>query len=149
MRAVVQRVSGASVSVDSEIVGRADKGILVYLGVASGDTEADASYLADKAANLRIFEDAEGKMNRSVHEEGGAALVISQFTLLADARKGRRPSYSEAAAPEAAKALYLRFVELLRSYLPSVETGIFQAEMRVSYVNEGPVTILLDSKKAF
>ena len=149
MRAVVQRVSGASVSVDGEIVGRADKGILVYLGVASGDTEADASYLADKAANLRIFEDAEGKMNRSVLEEGGSALVISQFTLLADARKGRRPSYSEAAAPEAAKALYARFVELLRSYLPGVETGIFQAEMRVSYVNEGPVTILLDSKRAF
>jgi D-tyrosyl-tRNA(Tyr) deacylase len=149
MRAVVQRVSGASVSVGGEIVGRAEKGILVYLGVALGDTEKDAAYLADKAANLRIFEDAEGKMNRSVIDEGGQALVISQFTLLADARKGRRPSYSDAAPPDQAKPLYERFVEELSRHLCSVETGVFQAEMRVAYVNEGPITILLDSRKGF
>jgi D-aminoacyl-tRNA deacylase len=149
MRAVVQRVSDASVAVRGETVGRAEKGILVYLGVASGDTERDAAYLAEKAAMLRIFEDAEGKMNRSAADEGGSALVISQFTLLADARKGRRPSYSDAAAPELAKPLYECFVEALREHLGRVETGIFQAEMRVSYTNEGPVTILLDSKKLF
>jgi D-tyrosyl-tRNA(Tyr) deacylase len=149
MRAVVQRVSGAAVSVEGKVAGAAERGILVYLGVALGDTEADAAYLADKAANLRIFEDGEGKMNRSVADEGGAALVISQFTLLADARKGRRPSYSDAAPPEAAKPLYERFVELLRAQGLAVETGVFQAEMRVSYTNEGPVTILLDSKKQF
>jgi D-aminoacyl-tRNA deacylase len=149
MRAVVQRVTGASVIVGGEVAGRAERGILVYLGVAAGDSESDAVWLADKAANLRIFEDAAGVMNRSAVEEGGSALVISQFTLLADARKGRRPSYSGAAGPEEAKPLYERFVELLRGYLPRVETGLFQAEMRVAYVNEGPVTILLDSKKDF
>jgi D-aminoacyl-tRNA deacylase len=148
VRAVVQRVSQARVEAEGEARGAADRGILVYLGVALGDTEADAAWLAEKAANLRIFEDAEGKMNLSVLESGGSALVISQFTLLADARKGRRPSYSEAAPPEAARPLYQRFVELLRGFLP-VETGLFQASMRVSYVNEGPVTILLDSRKAF
>jgi len=130
-----------------ETIGRADAGILVYLGVAAGDTEADAAWIADKAACLRIFEDAEGKMNSSVIEAGGSALVISQFTLLADSRKGRRPSYSDAAPPDDAKHLYERFVEVLRTYLPRVETGIFQANMRVSYTNEGPVTIILDSRK--
>jgi D-tyrosyl-tRNA(Tyr) deacylase len=149
MRAVVQRVSEARVDVGEVRVGSAERGILVYLGVAKGDTGDDAAWLADKAANLRIFEDALGKMNRSAADEGCSALVISQFTLLADARKGRRPSYSGAAAPEAAKLLYERFVELLRVHLTSVETGVFQAEMRVSCVNEGPVTILLDSKKTF
>lgn len=149
MRAVVQRVSDARVEVDGSTIGRADRGILVYLGVAAGDSESDAAWLAEKASNLRIFEDTEGKMNLSAIDVGGAALVISQFTLLADARKGRRPSYSDAAPPEAAKPLYERFVELLRGYIPKVETGLFQAEMRVSYVNEGPVTILLDSKKLF
>jgi D-aminoacyl-tRNA deacylase len=149
MRAVVQRVRDARVEVGGEIAGSAEAGILVYLGVASVDSEADAEWLAEKAANLRIFEDAAGKMNRSVVDVGGSALVISQFTLLADARKGRRPSYSEAAAPDAAKPLYERFVELLRGYIPRVEAGVFQADMRVTYTNEGPVTILLDSKKAF
>jgi D-aminoacyl-tRNA deacylase len=149
MRAVVQRVSSATVSVSGKVEGAIDEGILVYLGVASGDNETDAAYLAEKAANLRIFQDAEGKMNASVVDEGGGALVISQFTLLADARKGRRPSYSDAAPPEAAKPLYERFVEALRGHIAKVETGIFQAEMRVSYTNEGPVTILLDSKKQF
>ena len=149
MRAVVQRISRASVEVDGVVRGKADKGILVYVGVARGDSEKDAAWLAEKAANLRIFEDAYGKMNRSTVEEGGSALVISQFTLLADARKGRRPSYSEAAEPADALILYDRFVDSLKGYLPRVETGVFQAEMRVAYVNEGPVTILLDSKKAF
>jgi D-aminoacyl-tRNA deacylase len=149
MRAVVQRVSSATVSVGGKVEGAIDEGILVYLGVASGDDETDAAYLAEKAANLRIFQDAEGKMNASVVDEGGGALVISQFTLLADARKGRRPSYSDAAPPEAAKPLYERFVEALRGHIAKVATGVFQAEMRVSYTNEGPVTILLDSKKQF
>jgi D-aminoacyl-tRNA deacylase len=149
VRAVVQRVSAARVEVEGRLVGSAERGILVYLGVAEGDTEADAAFLADKAANLRIFEDGEGVMNRSVSDEGGSALVISQFTLLADARKGRRPSYSLAANPVWARPLYERFVALLRASLGQVETGVFQAEMRVSYTNEGPVTILLDSKKAF
>jgi D-tyrosyl-tRNA(Tyr) deacylase len=149
LRAVVQRVSGASVEVGGVVRGSADRGILVYVGVAKGDTGKDAAWLAEKAANLRIFEDAEGKMNRSVVDEGGSALVISQFTLLADARKGRRPSYSDAAEPAVAQPLYDRFVESLKDYLPCVGTGVFQAEMRVSCVNEGPVTILLDSTKSF
>jgi len=149
VRAVVQRVSGASVSVDGRIVGKADRGLLVYLGVASGDTAEDASWIADKIAELRIFQDSSGAMNRSAREEGAAALVISQFTLLADARKGRRPSYSNAARPEDAKPLYEAFVELLRAKLGQVESGVFQATMRVASTNEGPVTILLDSKKSF
>jgi D-aminoacyl-tRNA deacylase len=149
LRAVVQRVSNASVEVNGRVAGSAGRGILVYIGVARGDTEDDAVWLAEKAANLRIFEDAEGRMNASVVAEGGSALVISQFTLLADARQGRRPSYSDAAAPELARALYDRFVECLRTYVSRVETGVFQAKMRVSYINEGPVTILLDSKKTF
>jgi D-aminoacyl-tRNA deacylase len=149
MRSVVQRVADARVEVGGRTVGAADRGILVYLGVAKGDGETDVAWMADKVANLRIFEDSEGKMNRSVIDSGGSALVISQFTLLADARKGRRPSYSAAAGPEEAKPLYESFVELLRSRLPRVETGLFQAEMRVSYVNEGPITILLDSRKSF
>jgi D-aminoacyl-tRNA deacylase len=149
LRAVVQRISGATVEVEGAATGSADRGILVYVGVARGDSDEDAAWLAEKAANLRIFEDAEGRMNASVVEEGGSALVISQFTLLADARKGRRPSYSEAAPPEIAMPLYERFVELLKNRVPRVETGVFQAAMRVSYVNEGPVTILLDSRKTF
>jgi D-aminoacyl-tRNA deacylase len=149
MRAVVQRVSDATVEVAGETIGRARRGLLVYLGVAVGDTGADAEWLAEKAANLRIFEDDGGTMNLSVLDVGGEALVISQFTLLADARKGRRPSYSDAASPSDAKPLYEGFVELLRAQGLPVQTGLFQAEMRVSYVNEGPVTILLDSRKSF
>jgi D-tyrosyl-tRNA(Tyr) deacylase len=149
VRAVVQRVSGAKVEVGGEVSGEAEKGILVYVGVAKGDTEWDAEWLAGKAASLRIFEDETGAMNLSVLEAGGSALVVSQFTLLADARKGRRPSYSEAAPPDLARHLYEAFVSAIRIHVPRVETGVFQAEMRVSYVNEGPVTILLDSKKAF
>jgi D-tyrosyl-tRNA(Tyr) deacylase len=149
LRAVLQRVSAARVDVGGTTVGSVERGLLIYLGVARGDNEADASWLADKAANLRIFEDGDGIMNRSVVDEGGSVLVVSQFTLLADARKGRRPSYSEAAAPEVARPLYEGFVERLRAFVPSVETGVFQAEMKVAYTNDGPITILLDSKKAF
>jgi D-tyrosyl-tRNA(Tyr) deacylase len=149
MRAVVQRVADASVSVDGAATGRVEKGILVYVGVARGDTEDDAVWMADKAANLRIFEDADGKMNLSVVDVGGSALVVSQFTLLADARKGRRPSYSGAADPSLARELYERFVDALRGKIGRVETGVFQAEMAVRYTNQGPVTILLDSKGAF
>jgi D-aminoacyl-tRNA deacylase len=149
LRAVIQRVSSARVEVAGLVAGSIGRGILVYLGAARDDAEGDAAWLAEKAASLRIFEDDGGLMNRSVLDVGGSALVISQFTLLADARKGRRPSYSEAARPEAARPLYELFVELLKTFIPGVETGVFQAEMRVTSVNEGPVTILLDSKKSF
>lgn len=149
MRAVVQRVSRASVTVDGRVAGKLGRGLLVYLGVASGDRIEDALWMADKVADLRIFEDSSGTMNRSARDEGVAALVISQFTLLADARKGRRPSYSAAAKPEEARALYETFIEALRHKLISVESGVFQATMRVESTNEGPVTILLDSTKIF
>lgn len=149
MRAVVQRVSAASVAVLGRVVGSAERGVLVYLGVARGDEGEDADYLADKVAGLRIFEDGEGKMNLSVAEIGGQALVISQFTLMADARKGRRPSYSDAAEPETAKLLYERFAEALAAAGVPTAKGVFQASMRVAYVNEGPVTVLLDSRKQF
>jgi D-aminoacyl-tRNA deacylase len=149
LRAVVQRISSASVEVEGVVTGSVARGILVYLGVAAGDKEEDALWMAEKAANLRIFEDAEGTMNRSSIDEDGSALVISQFTLLADARRGRRPSYSAAAESELARRLYALFISSLAGYLRSVETGVFQAEMRVTSVNEGPVTILLDSTKLF
>jgi len=149
VRAVVQRVTGASVRVEGEVVGAIESGLLAYIGVAAGDGAEDAAWMADKIANLRIFMDAEEKMNRSVIDEGGSVLAVSQFTLLADARKGRRPSYSDAAAPDEAKRLFELFVEDLRPLVPRVETGRFQAVMRVAYVNEGPITILLDSKKTF
>ncbi len=149
MRAVVQRVSEARVTVDGETVGAIGPGLVAYIGVAAGDGRADAAWMADKVANLRIFMDSEEKMNRSVIDEGGSVLAISQFTLLADARKGRRPSYSDAAPPDEAKALFESFVEELRPLVGRVETGRFQAVMRVAYVNEGPITILLDSRKTF
>ncbi len=149
MRAVVQRVSDGRVTVGGELVGQVAQGLLVYLGVATGDTEQDAAYLADKIAGLRIFMDAEEKMNLSVQDVGGGALVISQFTLLADARKGRRPSYSDAAAPAQAEELYRRFMDGLQTQGVPVEAGVFQTVMRVSCTNEGPVTILLDSRKTF
>lgn len=149
MRAVVQRVSGASVSVDGREVGAIDRGLLVYVGAGKEDGKADVEWLAEKVANLRVFEDAAGLMNRSLLEEAGDALAVSQFTLFADARKGRRPSYSDAAAPEIARPLFDAFVAALRAKGLRVETGEFGASMRVAYVNEGPVTILLDSKKAF
>lgn len=149
MRAVVQRVSRAQVAVDGEIVGRIGLGLLVLLGVGSEDGEADAVYLAEKITGLRIFEDDQGKMNRNVEGAGGSLLVVSQFTLYGDVRRGKRPSFDEAAPPEKAKALYELFVEKIRTTGLPCETGQFQAMMQVELTNEGPVTILLDSKKNF
>lgn len=149
MRAVLQRVSDASVKVSNEVVGEIAAGLLVLLGVARDDTNTDADYLAEKIVNLRIFSDNEGKMNRSLLETGGSMLVVSQFTLYGDVRRGRRPSYSDAAEPDKANSLYEYFVERLRSFGVRVETGVFQAMMKVSLTNEGPVTILLDSRKLF
>jgi D-tyrosyl-tRNA(Tyr) deacylase len=149
MRAVIQRVSRAKVTVDSQTVGTIERGFLVLLGVGQGDTAADAEYLADKTAGLRVFADAEGKMNLALAEAGGAVLVVSQFTLYGDCRKGRRPSFDEAAAPELANSLYEKYVEALRSRGLHVETGTFQATMDVELVNDGPVTLLLDSRKMF
>lgn len=149
MRAVVQRVSRASVQVEAETVGSIDDGLLVLLGVAQEDKEGDAEYLADKIVGLRIFEDAEGKMNRSVIDVAGAVLAVSQFTLFGDVRRGKRPSFDAAARPEQAVKLYEYFVSRVRAAGVRCETGKFQAMMNVELVNAGPVTILLDSKKAF
>ncbi len=149
MRAVLQRVSSARVEVDGRIVGEIGRGLMVLVGVEDGDAENDVRYLAEKTAQLRIFEDDAGKMNLSVEEIGGQVLVVSQFTLLADCRKGRRPGFSRAAAPETADACYLRFVEILRQRGLAVATGQFQAAMDVHLVNEGPVTLLLDSRKGY
>lgn len=149
MRAVIQRVSQASVSVDGAVVGRIGTGLLVLLGVARGDDEAAAEYLAEKTAGLRIFEDDTGKMNRSVAEAGGSVLVVSQFTLYGDVRKGKRPSFDRAAPPEPANRLYEHFVAQLRAAGIQCETGRFQAMMDVELVNDGPVTILLDSEREF
>jgi len=149
MRAVVQRVREASVTVEGRETGRIGPGLLILLGVAQGDSERDVAYLAKKCAEVRIFEDAEGKMNRSVKEIGGRALVVSQFTLLADCRKGRRPSFTGAAPPDEAERLYERFVERLRAEGLAVATGVFGAMMDVASVNAGPVTLLLDSSRLF
>lgn len=145
MRMVIQRVAEASVSVAGQVVGQIGKGIAVLLGVANGDTTQAADYLARKLVNLRIFEDAAGKMNLSVQEVGGELLVVSQFTLLGDCRKGRRPGFSEAAPPAEADRLYLYFVEQLRSQGVNVATGQFQAKMLVQIANDGPVTFVIDS----
>jgi D-tyrosyl-tRNA(Tyr) deacylase len=147
MRAVLQRVSRASVDVAGGCVGRIDRGWLVLLGVAVNDTDDDAAWMADKIANLRAFEDDQGKMNRSVHDIGGAILVVSQFTLLADCRSGRRPSFTGAAEPAVAERLYLGCVDRLRQSGLTVATGVFRADMKVELVNDGPVTLLLDSIK--
>ena len=149
MRAVIQRVSGASVAVGDDVVGRIGPGYLALICAEAGDTDADARYVADKVAGLRIFEDAGGKMNRSILDTGGSVLAVSQFTLAGDARKGRRPSFSNAARPEQAVPLLETVIALLRAHGIPVETGRFQAEMQVSLVNDGPVTILLDSKRVF
>lgn len=149
MRAVVQRVSSASVDVEGKVTGLIGVGFLALVGVARDDTEADAGVMASKIAGLRIFNDDAGAMNRSLSDVGGAVLAVSQFTLYGDARKGRRPSFVDAAAGSQAEPLFNRVVELLRREGLRVETGIFGANMRVSLVNEGPVTILLDSRKTF
>ena len=149
MRAVVQRVSSASVTVDNEIVGRIERGFVVLLGVAAGDTQQDVVWLANKITGLRVFEDDDGKMNLSLDEVGGAILAISQFTLLGDCRKGRRPSFVAAARPEEANRLYESFVAEVRGTGINVETGRFQEHMDVELVNDGPVTLLLDSRRDF
>lgn len=149
MRAVVQRAKSARVSVDGETVGSIGPGLVVFLGVGQDDSRGDASYLAEKVGNLRIFEDQARKMNLSCLDVGLPVLVVSQFTLYGDCRKGRRPSFTEAAPPETANKLYNEFVERVRQLGLEVETGRFQAVMTVSVDNDGPVTILLDSKKQF
>ena len=149
MRACVQRVSRGKVTVDRQVVGEIDHGMLVLLGVTQEDTQKDASFMAEKLTGLRIFEDEDGKMNRSLVESGGSMLVVSQFTLLGDCRKGRRPSFVAAAEPELAEQLYEHFVAEVRRGGVQVATGTFRAHMDVELVNDGPVTLLVDSKKAF
>jgi D-tyrosyl-tRNA(Tyr) deacylase len=149
MRAVVQRVSRAQVVVEGEVAGRIDRGLVVLLGVAQGDTADDVSTMADKLVGLRVFDDADGKMNLALADVGGAMLVISQFTLLGDCRKGRRPSYVEAAPPELAEALYELVVAAVRKRGIEVATGRFRTHMDVTLTNEGPVTLLVDTRRAF
>ncbi len=149
MRAVIQRVARAEVRVEGKVVGAVGKGLLVLLGVAQEDDDDAARYLADKTAALRIFEDPAGKMNLALAEVGGGVLVVSQFTLLGDLRKGNRPSFTGAAPPERANALYERFCGLLREKGLGVATGVFRAHMDVELVNDGPVTVLLDSTRTF
>ncbi len=149
MRACIQRVSQAEVEVEGRTVGRIGPGLLVLLGVAQTDTEQDAAYLAEKIATLRVFEDEAGKMNLSVEQVGGAVLVVSQFTLLGDCRRGRRPSFTEAAGAEKAQQLYARVIQLLQARGLKVAQGRFQAHMHVHLTNDGPVTLLLDSTKRF
>jgi D-tyrosyl-tRNA(Tyr) deacylase len=149
VRAVVQRVSRAKVTVNGETAGEIGLGLLVLLGVGQADTETDAAYLADKVSGLRVFEDDQGKMKRSVQDAGGSVLAVSQFTLYGDVRRGKRPSFDAAAAPEQARQLYEFFVQQIRAAGLRCETGRFQEMMKVELVNEGPVTILLDSTKAF
>jgi len=150
MRAVVQRVTQASVTVDGAVTGAIGAGLLVLLGAGEGDTEADLAYIVDKVANLRIFADPAGKMNRSVLDIGGGVLVVSQFTLYGDARSGRRPAFTSALEPVRARALYEQSLTALGAAgVRDVQAGVFAADMAVSLVNDGPVTILLDSRKAF
>ena len=149
MRAVVQRVSRAQVRIGDEVAGNIGPGLLVLLGVSNQDTSADADYLAEKIVGVRIFEDAQGKMNLGLREAGGSVLVVSQFTLYGDVRRGKRPSFDGAAPPEKARTLYEHFVERIRAAGLRCETGRFQEMMQVELVNDGPVTILLDSSKAF
>ena len=148
MKAVVQRTSRAGVSIDGETVGRIDRGLLVLLGIEPDDGEADIEYMVKKCSGLRIFEDENGKMNLSVQDVGGSILLVSQFTLLGDARKGNRPSFTGAAVPEKAIPIYERVISELAKRLP-VQTGVFGADMQVELVNDGPVTILLDSKRTY
>jgi D-tyrosyl-tRNA(Tyr) deacylase len=149
MRAVVQRVSRASVTVSGEVVGQIGKGLLVLLGVSNEESASDSVYLAEKISTLRIFDDEDGKMNQSIVDVAGDILVVSQFTLYGDVRRGRRPSWSDAAPPDKAAALYEDFVSQLKKYVRRVETGTFRAMMQVELVNDGPVTLLIDSSKLF
>lgn len=149
MRSIVQRVERASVSINNKRTSSIGRGVLVFLGVEKGDTSQDADYLTDKIVNLRIFEDEAGKMNRSLIEIAGEMMVVSQFTLLADCRKGRRPSFVQAEEPDEAKKLYDLFVTKCRDKLLNVATGEFQAMMKIELINDGPVTIMLDSRKRF
>ena len=149
MRAVVQRVSEASVTVRGDVCGAIGRGLLVYLSAAHDDADKDASYLADKVRHLRIFNDEAGQLNYDLVQTGGSVLVISAFTVLGDARKGRRPSYATAARPEQANQLYTRFGDVLESFNLTVRRGVFRAHMKVTATNDGPVCILLDSTKAF
>lgn len=149
MRAVVQRVAHSSVKVAGEVTGKIERGLLVFLAVGKNDSEKDISYLADKIINLRIFEDEQGKMNASLLDINGDLLVVSQFTLYGDVRKGRRPSFDAAGSPEIAQNLYEKFIKYVADKNIKVETGVFQADMKVEILNDGPVTILLDSEKLF
>ena len=149
MRCVIQRVTRASVEVAGETVGKIDNGFLVLVGAEDGDTESDARYCADKIAGLRVFEDANDRMNLSLADVGGSVLLVSQFTLLGDARKGRRPSFIEAGSPDDARPVFDALVEKIKGYGLRVGTGVFQEHMEVMSVNDGPVTILLDSRKVF
>lgn len=149
MRAVVQRVKRARVVVEGAVTGEISRGLVAYIGVEKGDTDSDAGFIASKITGLRVFEDGSGKFNLDVREAGGEVLCVSQFTLLGDCRKGRRPSFDGAEAPEAARKTYESLVESIRGAGLNVETGVFQAHMEVESVNDGPVTLLLDSRKAF
>lgn len=149
MRAVVQRVSSAGVTVGDMVTGRIGPGFLIYLGVMEGDTEEDLSYILDKITHLRIVNDSEGKMNRAIGETGGEFLIVSQFTLCGDCRRGRRPSFSAAASPDRGRYYYLALIDRLKEQGFSVQAGIFGAHMQVSSINDGPVTMLLDSRKLF
>ena len=149
MRAVIQRVKAASVTVEGQVISEIGKGLLIFLGIAQEDTVADIDYMASKIANLRIFEDTEGRMNLSVLDIGGEGLVVSQFTLYGDSRKGRRPSFIAAARPEKADPLYQAFMDEISRLGVPVKAGIFQAMMEVELINDGPVTLILDSSKLF
>ena len=146
MRALIQRVCGATVRVEEQVVGQIDRGLLILLGISDTDGLSDMEYVAEKCANLRIFEDDQGKMNRSLLDTGGQALVVSQFTLHADTRKGRRPSFNRAAPPDIAKSMYEQFVQRLRTFGIHTETGVFGAYMQVEIHNTGPVTLMIDSE---
>lgn len=147
MRAVVQRVNNASVTVDNKVIGKISHGLLVFLGVGDGDTEADMKYIADKVTGLRIFSDADDKMNLSVTDVGGEILVISQFTLYGDCRKGRRPNFTASMEPKGAEAMYEKFIAYVKEQGINVEHGEFGADMKVNLLNDGPVTLMLDSSK--
>jgi D-tyrosyl-tRNA(Tyr) deacylase len=149
MRAVVQRVSRASVTVNGQTSGRIQRGLVILLGITHQDRDKDIKWLAEKVVHLRIFEDDKGKMNRSLADIGGEMLIISQFTLFGDCRKGRRPGFSDAAPPEIAEPIYLQFVEEVRGKGIKTATGTFQAEMQVELINDGPVTLILDTEKTF